>query len=269
MFRQLITPALLAGFLAAIVLTLVQSLWVTPLILTAETFETTSETASETTDAHAYEVHEHTHEHEHAHEHHHTETAWAPDDGRQRTLATAASNLTMAVGFALMLVALFRWRQPTHRWSGLGWGAAGFAVFFIAPALGLPPELPGTAAAELGARQEWWLGTASATAIALTLLLWRKEKERTKEARTDVGRSHVERQNVRRPTWLLKIIGAALLIAPHVIGAPQPAAHNALAPQVLQQQFVLASAGTNALFWVALGTLAVWFYRRANAEEQA
>lgn len=33
---------------------------------------------------------------------------------------------------------------------------AGFAAFTVAPALGLPPELPGMMAADLGPRQARW-----------------------------------------------------------------------------------------------------------------
>jgi adenosylcobinamide kinase/adenosylcobinamide-phosphate guanylyltransferase len=47
------------------------------------------------------------------------------------------------------------------------WGLAGFAVFTLAPGLGLPPELPAMPAADLLARQVWWIGTAAATAIGL------------------------------------------------------------------------------------------------------
>src|SRR3974390_3265881 len=41
--------------------------------------------------------------------------------------------------------------------EGLMWGLAGFAVFTLAPGLGLPPELPGVPAAPLLSRQLWWV----------------------------------------------------------------------------------------------------------------
>ncbi|MEI2612914.1 MAG: CbtA family protein [Candidatus Promineifilaceae bacterium] len=40
-------------------------------------------------------------------------------------------------------------------------------AFQLAPAFGLPPELPGMAAADLGARQVWWCGTALATGVGI------------------------------------------------------------------------------------------------------
>ncbi|MGB9089545.1 MAG: CbtA family protein, partial [Pseudomonas farsensis] len=62
--------------------------------------------------------------------------------------------------------------------------------------------------------------------------------------------------------WLLKVLGAVLLAIPHVIGAPQPEVHESLAPAALQTQFKIASWLTNAAFWLALGLLSAWLYRR-------
>uniref|UniRef100_UPI00257CEFAA CbtA family protein n=1 Tax=Pseudomonas sp. UBA4034 TaxID=1947315 RepID=UPI00257CEFAA len=104
-------------------------------------------------------------------------------------------------------------------------------------ALGLPPELPGTAAADLALRQTWWIGTAASTAVGIALLVF--------------GR------NV-----LLKVLGVAILAVPHVIGAPQPAVHSMLAPQALEAQFKIASQLTNMVFWLALGLISAWWFRR-------
>ena len=53
------------------------------------------------------------------------------------------------------------------------WGFAGFAVFTLAPGLGLPPELPAMPAADLGDRQIWWTATVLATAVGLALIAFR------------------------------------------------------------------------------------------------
>ncbi|WNW10454.1 CbtA family protein [Pseudomonas sp. DTU_2021_1001937_2_SI_NGA_ILE_001] len=232
MFKRILQTAGFSGLLAALLLTLVQSLWVSPLILQAETYES----------APAAQAHEHA-EGSAAHSHEHDEEAWAPQDGWQRVLSTAAGNLVVAVGFALMLVGLYSLRMPGSTRQGLLWGLAGFAVFVLAPTLGLPPELPGTAAAELGQRQTWWISTAAATAAGLALLVF------------------------GRGLWL-KLLGAAWLLGPHVIGAPQPTAHASLAPEALESQFIVASLLTNAVFWVALGALTAWLFRRAHVGEQ-
>ena len=243
MFKRIAQTAGFAGLLAAIVLTLLQSLWVTPLIIQAEGYETS---APQSEHAHAPLAHEHAADsaaHDHAPaaaaEHHHDTQAWSPEDGWQRSLATGLSNLVVAEGFALMLAGLFTLRAPQHTWQGLFWGLAGFATFSLAPAAGLPPELPGTAAAELGLRQSWWIATVSATAVGLSLLAFGKH-------------------------WSLRIGGVLLLAIPHLFGAPQPEVHTSLAPAAMGEAFIRASLLTNALFWTALGLAAAWLFRRTS-----
>ncbi|TRX76660.1 CbtA family protein [Pseudomonas mangiferae] len=226
MFKRIAHTAGLAGLLAAILLTVLQLLWVTPLILEAETYENSEPAA----------VHEHG-DGAAAHVHEEDAEAWSPEDGWQRTLSTSGSNLVVAVGFALMLAGLYSLKAPLRVREGLAWGAAGFVTFNLAPAAGLPPELPGTAAADLLLRQYWWVGTATATAVGLALLVFARH-------------------------WALRI-GALLLIAvPHLIGAPQPEMHESLAPEHLERQFVFASLTTNALFWLALGAASAWLFSR-------
>ena len=242
MIKRIAQTAGFAGLLAAVVLTLLQSLWVTPLILQAETYENAAP-AAQTVAGHdhaAAAAHDHDHEHGAGHSHDHDADAWAPDDGWQRTLSTGLSNLVVAVGFALMLAGLFTLRAPGRAWQGLLWGLGGFATFSLAPSAGLAPELPGTAAADLLLRQYWWIGTAAATAVGLALLAF--------------GRHAA-----------LRIGGLLLLALPHLIGAPQPAVHESLAPAALADEFVLASLLTNALFWSALGLAAAWFFARARS----
>ncbi|MFV3406595.1 MULTISPECIES: CbtA family protein [Pseudomonas] len=229
MIMRIARTAGFSGLLAALLLTLLQSFWVAPLILQAETYES----AAPVTEHHEHGNATATHEHEHSAE------AWAPEDGWQRVLSTTGGNLVVAVGFALILVALYSLRAPGRTSTGAWWGLAGFAVFCLAPTLGLPPELPGTAAADLGLRQSWWIGTAAATAAGLALLVFARH-------------------------WLFKVLGVALLAIPHVIGAPQPPVHESLAPEALETQFKVASWLTNAAFWLALGLLSAWLYRRSS-----
>ncbi|AVI84645.1 MULTISPECIES: CbtA family protein [Pseudomonas syringae group] len=229
MFKRIAQTAGFTGLLAALLLTLLQSFWVVPLIQQAETYEK----------APAEHVHEHADGAVAEHSHAHDEAAWEPEDGWQRVLSTTGGNLVVAVGFALMLAGLYTLRAPGRTAQGAWWGLAGFAVFVLAPTLGLPPELPGTAAAELSQRQLWWIGTAASTAAGLALLVFGQN-------------------------WRLKVLGAAILVVPHVIGAPQPLIHESLAPEALESQFRVASLLTNALFWVALGLISAWLFRRSN-----
>ncbi|RRV42128.1 CbtA family protein [Pseudomonas sp. p106] len=234
MIKRIARTAGFSGLLAALLLTLLQSFWVAPLILEAETYESTAPS----TEHHSHDIKASV-GHEHATAHEHSADAWSPEDGWQRILSTTGGNLVVAVGFALILAALYSLREPNRVTTGALWGLAGFAVFCLAPTLGLPPELPGTAAADLGQRQNWWIGTAAATALGLALLVFARH-------------------------WLLKALGAVLLVVPHVIGAPQPEVHESLAPEALETQFKIASWATNAAFWLALGLLSAWLYRRSS-----
>ncbi|PYC30995.1 CbtA family protein [Pseudomonas protegens] len=229
MIKRIAQTAGFSGLLAALLLTLLQSFWVAPLILQAETYE----------QAPAVEAHEHAAGAMAGHSH--DAEAWEPEDGWQRVLSTTGGNLVVAVGFALMLAGLYTLRAPSRTSQGLLWGLAGYATFCLAPTLGLPPELPGTAAADLVQRQVWWIGAAASTAVGLALIVF-------------------------AGNWLLKLLGAAIIAVPHVIGAPQPEVHSMLAPQALETQFKIASQLTNAAFWLALGLISTWLFRRKNTD---
>jgi len=222
MFQRIAFSAGVAGLLAALLLSVLQSLWLTPLILQAETYEVQVEAPVMT------EQHEHGAE------------AWSPEDGWPRTLATFGGNLVVAVGFGLVLAGLFNLRTPHRTYQGLLWGLAGYATFCLAPSLGLPPELPGTAAADLTLRQTWWIGTAGATASALALLVFARH----------LG---------------FKIAALGLLVLPHVLGAPQPIEHSSLAPHELQRHFQIAVLASNLPFWLLLGLACSWLFRRQGA----
>lgn len=225
MIKRIAQTAGFTGLLAALLLTLLQSFWVAPLILQAETYEKPAATAVHEHDASA--VSGHTHDAD----------AWEPEDGWQRVLSTTGGNLVVAVGFALMLAGLYTLRSPTRTSQGLLWGLAGYATFCLAPTLGLPPELPGTAAADLLQRQTWWITTAASTAVAIALVVFGKH-------------------------WALKLLGAVILVIPHIVGAPQPIEHSSLAPEALETQFKIASQLTNLAFWLALGAISAWLFSR-------
>ncbi len=142
-------------------------------------------------------------------------------------LTYSAYGLFLAAGYGL---ARHLGHQVTPR-AGLLWGLAGFAALQLAPALGLPPELPGTITAELEARQIWWLGTVLATGLGIALLAH--------------GRGGVA-------AW---VAAGALLAAPHVIGAPQPDRFWGVAPPELGAMFAARALGVGLLAWLALGWL--------------
>ena len=223
-FRNAVLLAAAAGLVAGLAMALMQNFATVPLILQAETFEGAGG------HDHAPESAAQAHEAE--------EEAWAPEDGFPRVFFTTLANVVTAVGFALVLVVASELAGGIADWrQGMMWGLAGFATFILAPGLGLPPELPAMPAADLAARQVWWIGTAIATAAGLALIL--------------LGR-----------TAPLAVVGVALLVLPHILGAPQPDGHDTPVPADLHQRFVVLVTVTNLVFWLLLGALVGAFRQR-------
>ena len=283
MFHQVLRAGIAAGFIAGVVATALQSGLVTPLIEAAETYEAGAGDPGLAAHRHGGPAHTHAfgsspHEHDghaviltnggraaaasdgerdpsrtatpsnagHGHGHdagggdHHHGEAWAPEDGIERIVWTAVSNVATAIGFALLLGAVFAWRGGTTWRQGLVWGGAGFVVFFANPAIGLHPEIPGAFAAELPGRQLWWLFAVVCSGAGAGLLLLARKAA-------------------------VKGAGAVLLAVPHLAGAPHPDVMGGLAPQALADQFVIATAITNGVFWLILGlAMAVAFSRFAQ-----
>ena len=62
--------------------------------------------------------------------------------------------------------------------------------------------------------------------------------------------------------WWVKALAIALVIAPHLVPAPQPAVEGSLAPADLQTHFRVATSICNALFWAALGVFTTLSFRK-------
>lgn len=211
----MLVSALVAGILAGLAVTLVQMFTTSELILQAEGRE------QGTSEAH----HEHPASSTQPHDH------WTPGAGTERSLYTALATVLMGVGYGLLLAAVLtglRWTGWRH---GLLAGLGGFLVFQLAPALGLPPQLPGAPEADLLHRQLWWLATVVSTALGLFALL---------RVRHRGGR-----------WWLL--VSVALLCAPHLVGAPAPSETQSAAALADARVFSLMALATGALFWALLG----------------
>lgn len=143
MLRYILVAALMAGIMSGTLLTAIQQIQVTPLIMAAETFES---------------VHSgHTH---------------AADQNSQRLLLSLFANILTGIGFALLIVSAITFSGHQGWRKGLLWGLAGFIIFFAAPSLGLQPKLPGTSSAPLLNQQLWWLATAAATATGIAMLIF-------------------------------------------------------------------------------------------------
>jgi len=261
LFRRIVLSALLIGVLSGLLLSGAQRWQVIPIIGAAESYEQAR--APRTAEPAHAAGHTHAAADGPAAGHPHDAGAWAPADGAERIAFTVLSNVLSASGLALlMLVSMMaaqRYGAATGRhgparldWrSGLLWGLAGYAVFFVAPALGLPPEIPGAEAAAFESRRLWWVFTVVSTAAGFALLAF--------------GRS----------PW--RWVGLALVAVPHVIGAPHLGtspfadypAQAAGRMTALARDFVWATALANAAFWLALGALSGWAAKRYVKEALA
>lgn len=224
MLRTLLASALFAGLIAGLFAAGLQQAFLVPLITQAELYETGAAIHFGAEAA--------------APAGHGAEAAGA---NVSRHLLTVLMTVLTTCGFALILVAGFALAERMglaridHR-SGLLFGLAGFAAVQLMPSLGLSPELPGAAAAELAARQLWWLGTVMATAGGLALIAWGGNT--------------------------LRVAGAVLIALPHLVGAPHPEAFEGVVPPELSALFAARVLAVGALAWAALGALAGHFWSR-------
>ncbi len=224
MTKHLVSSAVFAGLVAGLCAAVLQLLFVTPLLLEGELFETG------------------------ARMHFAAGSAPQSDAGgvslagqSMRHALTLAMDLVTYTGFALLMVAGFalaarRGHEVTLR-GGLVWGLAGFLAVQLAPAVGLPPELPGAMAADLVARQIWWVATAASSVAGLALIAFGGD--------------------------LVKgLAGAGLILLPQLVGAPHLDTYFGIAPPELSAQFATASLGVAAASWTILGLAAAYFWTR-------
>ena len=240
MLQRILISAIGAGLCVGLLTAAIQHVTTTPLVIAAESYE-------QTDGGHHHHASDDAHEHGPAGEEAHTQstTTWAPEDGFERTFYSSLTTGLTGVGFALMLLAamVFTGRRIDGR-SGLLWGIGGFAAVALAPALGLPPELSGSATADLAGRQIWWLGTILASACGIGLL-------------------------ALSTYWWARAAGALLLAAPHIIGAPHPQAFTSAVPAELAGQFAATSLVVGAIFWVLLGWTTASLYQRLEPKQMS
>ena len=242
MIVRYLLAALVAGLFSGVLMTAAQEARVVPLILHAEEFEGGEEEAPAATGGAAQTQEQsfigaamldvasylspvsvaHAHEGE---EHEEGGIMF----GMSRFSGTLLANLVTGAGFALLLAGFSLVSgHPITVANGALWGAAGWLAVHMLPAIGLPPELPGFPAADLGDRQVWWVATIVLSAAGLYLLFL-------------------------RPGIVAKVIGVALIAAPQVYGAPQPADISSNVPAVLGAEFAVAALATTLFFWIVLG----------------
>ena len=160
--------------------------------------------------------------------------------------------MLLNTGYALTLIALMSIRHQSgdeltpHK--GIIWGIAGYVAVHLAPALSLPPEVPGVAAADVELRQIWWVCTVAATSIGLWLIAFSRN--------------------------ITRIIPAIILILlPHLIGAPEANVFTGPAPTEIGALFASRALGIGLASWAVLGYFSARFFisetKRAEAVASA
>lgn len=218
MLSKLLTSALFAGAAAGLIAGLLQLLFVQPVLLHAELYESGElvHFGSIASSAHPD----------------------LPGFDAVRDLLSIVFSMLTYTGYAMMLVALMliaeeRGAHVTAR-TGIIWGIAGFVAAHFAPGFSLAPELPGSAAADIGARQVWWFATVISAGIAMWLIAF--------------GRN-----------WAMWGSAVILLAAPHVIGAPMPDTLTGPVPTEIASLFASRAYGVGMVAWVMLGCFAAYF----------
>lgn len=222
MTKNLLSSAVFAGLIAGLFAALLQFVFVIPLLLEGELYES---------GARLHFVVDGTAQSDRG----------APDLGDEwgRHLMTVGFNIVTYAGYGLLMVAAMglareRFGTAITAQNGLIWGICGFVAVQLAPAAGLPPELPGTPAAELAPRQIWWVGTILATALGLAIIAF------------------------SGAIWK-QAIGLALILMPHLIGAPHLDTYYGVAPPELSAEFATLSMGVAMVGWSLLGYFCAYF----------
>lgn len=227
MTKNLLSSALFAGLIAGAVAALLQFVFVIPILLEGELYEG-GERLHFVIDGSPQS------------------DRGAPGLGAEwgRHAMTVAFNLVTYTGYGLVLGAVMsiaremRGLALTAK-SGLIWGLAGFVAVQLAPAVGLPPELPGTPAADVGPRQIWWLATILMTAAGLALIAFAQK-------------------------GLVQIAGGLLILLPQLYGAPHLDTYFGVAPPELSAEFATIALGMAAIGWAVLGYFTAHFLVRGE-----
>ncbi len=224
MTKLLFPAALIAGLSAGLVVSLAQAIFIIPLIDFAEFLEMGGRAVD-----------------------------YFPPEGfmaialtdPERFLNTLAFDALTGVAFALIMAAgiMFHTR-PTSWKQGILWGLGGWAAFALAPAIGQPPAPPGTAYVDLEARQLWWWLAVSCTSLGLVLVVF------IGDWAGECGLA-----GGWRNAWWPKVVGAGLIIFPHVFGAPESTPSTSTVPAELIRDFAFYSLASTFVFWLIIGAV--------------
>jgi cobalt transporter subunit CbtA len=230
MFSRILTSGLFAGAAAGLITALLQIVFVQPVLLHAELYESGElvHFGAEAVTAH-------------------------PDLPGMfaepiRDGLSIIFTMVTYTGYALVMAALMsmaeRQGHEINARTGILWGLAGFITFHFAPGLTLAPEVPGVAAADVDARQIWWGVTVATAGVAMWLIAF--------------GGSLVG-----------YAVAALLLLAPHMVGAPEPESFTGPVPTEIGALFAARAFGVGMTAWVLLGSFAGYFWQVEGKRAEA
>jgi cobalt transporter subunit CbtA len=218
MLFRTIYSAVVAGILAGVVLFALEHWTTLPLIHQAERYEKT-ETAA--------------HPASHASD--------APQDAFVRAAYTTVGDVLVAVGFGMLLTAMYALSGKFGLLWGILWGLAGFATFHLGPAAVVPPSIPALDLAPLSLRQSAWLIAALSTGLGLAMFTFGPRGA--------------------------KFAGVLLLFLPILLfrylfplsGGETPSQ----ALSTLERLFIMRALGDSLIFWLVLGAISGWMFENS------
>lgn len=226
MFTRILTSGLIAGAAAGLIAAVLQLVFVQPVLLHAELYESG----------------------ELVHFGQGAASAAMPDFpgiSLARDGLTVLFTMLIYAGYALLLVVAMSLAEERgaaiSARTGILWGISGFIAAQMAPGFSLAPEVPGSAAADVALRQVWWFATVAAAALALWLIVF--------------GRS-----------WVVWGGAVALLLAPHLLGAPAADGFAGPVPTELGALFAARAFGVGLAAWVLTGLFAGTLWAQGSEE---
>ena len=161
-----------------------------------------------------------------------------------RSITTLIADVLVATAFGLILGGIYTANGRGGWKYGLLCGVVGFAIFQLAPAIAVPPAVPGMEVAPLALRQTaWWVSAVSAAVGFILLAILPK---------------------------LAKLAGVVFYLMPAAVFhclSPLPAPTTQVhAVALIERSFVARTLGGMLVFWLILGAVSGHlFARQRNA----
>ncbi len=223
MFLRILTIALFAGFIAGVISAAMQIIFLQPILLHAELYEAGTLTHFGNSSVSGSHLN-------------------LTFDFQRNALSVLFSAL-IYTGYAFILTSLFAYASSINlqidNVRAVLFGICGFVTVQLSPAFGLPPELPGVAAAELIPRQIWWFFCVISTGLGFWILAFGGK-------------------------LIFIVVGVILLLTPHIIGAPQPLIFVGPTPPELASHFASRALAIGLVTWSSLGFLTGYFWRKED-----